>query len=76
MLGWWSTTIRMRGGKSRKSNLEVDFVVMEGSRKYYIQSALTIEEEEKRLQEIRPLVRIPDSFKKICCHQGAHHSVA
>ena len=52
-------------GKSRKTNLEVDFVATEGSRKYYIQSALTIGEEEKRLQEIRPLMRIPDSFKKI-----------
>ena len=26
---------------------------------------ITIGEEEKRLQEIRPLMRIPDSFKKI-----------
>lgn len=52
-------------GKSKKTNLEVDFVVTEGSRKYYIQSALTVGEEEKRFQEIRPYSRIPDSFKKI-----------
>ncbi len=52
-------------GKSKKSNLEVDFVITEGSRRYYIQSALTVGEEEKRLQEVRPYARIPDSFKKI-----------
>lgn len=51
--------------KSKKTNLEVDFVITEGSRKYYIQSALTVGEEEKRLQEVRPYLRIPDSFKKI-----------
>lgn len=53
------------GGKSKKTNLEVDFVITDGSRKYYIQSALTVGEEEKRMQEVRPYTRIPDSFKKI-----------
>ena len=52
-------------GKSKKTNLEVDFVITDGSSKYYIQSALTVGEEEKRLQEVRPYARIPDSFKKI-----------
>ncbi len=52
-------------GKSKKTNLEVDFVITDGSRKYYIQSALTVGEEEKRLQEVRPFTRISDSFKKI-----------
>ena len=52
-------------GKSKKTNLEVDFVVSDGNVKYYIQSALTVGSEEKRLQEIRPLVKTPDSFRKI-----------
>ena len=52
-------------GKSKKTNLEVDFVITEGSKRYYIQSALTVGEEEKRLQEVRPYSRIQDSFKKI-----------
>lgn len=52
-------------GKSKKTNLEVDFVVTEGTRKYYIQSALTVSDEEKRMQEVRPYASIPDSFKKI-----------
>ena len=52
-------------GKSKKNNLEVDFVANDGNRRYYIQSALTVGEEEKRLQEVRPYSRIPDSFTKI-----------
>lgn len=52
-------------GKSKKTNLEVDFVASDGNRKYYIQSALTVGEEEKRLQEVRPYSRISDSFTKI-----------
>ncbi len=52
-------------GKNKKTKLEVDFVANEGTRRYYIQSALTVGEEEKRMQEVRPFDRIPDSFKKI-----------
>ena len=52
-------------GNSKKTHLEVDFVASEGSRRYYIQSALTVGEEGKRLQEVRPYASIPDSFKKI-----------
>jgi len=36
-----------------------------GGKTVYIQSAWRIEEAAKRDQEIRALVRIPDSFKKI-----------
>lgn len=52
-------------GKSKKTNLEIDFIASEGSRKYYIQSALSVGEEEKRLQEVRPYMNVGDSFKKI-----------
>ncbi len=51
--------------KSKQTNLEVDFVANTGSKKYYIQSALFIGDEEKRKQEIKSLCRIDDSFKKI-----------
>lgn len=51
--------------KNKKSNLEVDFVITDGSQRFYIQSALTVGEEEKRLQEVRPYAGIADSFKKI-----------
>lgn len=56
---------RDTAGKSKKTNLEVDFVISDGSRRSYIQSAFTVGEEEKRLQEVRPYARIPDSFRKI-----------
>ena len=52
-------------GVNKKTNLEVDFVANLGSKKYYIQSALTVGDEEKRKQEVRPYSRIADSFKKI-----------
>ena len=52
-------------GKSQRSQLEVDFIANKDSRRYYIQSALSVSEEEKRKQETNSLYRINDSFKKI-----------
>ena len=51
--------------KSKRANLEIDFIANKGSQKYYIQSALSISDDEKREQEVRSLNRIGDSFKKI-----------
>ena len=51
--------------KWQRKQLEVDFVVNEGSKRYYIQSALAMPNDEKRKQELAPLLRINDSFKKI-----------
>ena len=56
--------VEIRDGDSKKQ-LEVDFVCNLGNKRYYIQSALNIDEPEKALQEIRPLNNIGDSFKKI-----------
>ena len=52
-------------GKSARAQLEIDFVVNRGYQRYYIQSALSVADPEKRAQEINSLIRIPDSFKKI-----------
>ena len=52
-------------GKKLRSQLEVDFVVNKTNMRYYIQSALTIADEEKRQQEINSLTRIDDSYTKI-----------
>lgn len=52
-------------GKKIRTQLEIDFVANKGSRRYYIQSALSVAEEEKRKQEIHSLTRVADSFKKI-----------
>ncbi len=51
-------------GKNRQSALEVDFVINKGEKRYYLQSALTIDNEPKRLQEINSLNRISDTFAK------------
>lgn len=45
--------------------LEVDFIASKGGRKYYIQSALSMADPEKQLQEKKSLYYIADSFKKI-----------
>lgn len=52
-------------GKNKRSQLEVDFVVNLADKRYYIQSALTVSNEEKRQQEVNSLNRIDDSFAKI-----------
>ena len=52
-------------GKSKRTKLEVDFVVNRGNRRCYIQSAFAIPDEEKRLQETNSLRRINDSYRKI-----------
>lgn len=52
-------------GKPVKKHLEVDFICNKGSKRYYIQSAYMLGTIEKKEQEIRPFLRINDSFKKI-----------
>ena len=48
-----------------QKKLEVDFIASKGNEKYYIQSALSMSDPEKQLQEKRSLYYIDDSFKKI-----------
>ena len=52
-------------GTTVKKQLEIDFVCNQGSNRYYIQSALNIDDEEKKAQELRPLLNVRDFFKKI-----------
>lgn len=58
-------SIRDENGASKRLQLEVDFVANKGSKRYYIQSAFAVPDEEKRRQETRVFSRINDSFKKI-----------
>ena len=51
--------------KTTKNIYEVDFIANRGSKKYYIQSALSLSSSEKENQEKRSLLEIKDSFKKI-----------
>ena len=57
--------IKDKDGKNKRVQLEVDFIVNEGNKRYYIQTALSIPNKEKMEQEQKSLVNIPDSFKKI-----------
>ena len=52
-------------GNAHRKQLEVDFVANKGSNRYYIQSAFMMNDEEKAVQEQRPLNKIPDSFTKV-----------
>ena len=62
---------RDKSGKTIRQRLEVDFVATLGSSRYYVQSALAIDDPEKREQETRPLAKIDDSFRKIVVVRGA-----
>ena len=52
-------------GKRVRKQLEVDFVVNQGSQRYYVQVAYDMTSKEKQAQEFYSLRNIPDSFKKI-----------
>ena len=52
-------------GKKVRTQLEIDFVVNLTDKRYYIQSALTVADEEKRRQEVNSLNRTDDSYTKI-----------
>ena len=56
-----------RDSENRKTKvqLEVDFIARSAGDTFYIQSAMHVDTDEKRAQEINSLKRINDSFKKI-----------
>ena len=57
--------VKNEKGEWHRVMLEVDFVCNLGSRKYYLQSAFRMPDEEKMAQEKRSLLQISDSFRKI-----------
>ena len=54
-----------RNGKMEYIQYEIDFIAQNGREKYYIQSAYKMDDEVKRNQELRPLLKVDDSFQKI-----------
>ena len=58
----WGTTPE---GKRVRKNLEVDFVANNPPQRIYIQSAFVLSDRTKTQQEQRPLVHIPDHFRKV-----------
>jgi len=57
--------VKTEDGKWQRVTLEVDFVCNLGSRRYYLQSAFRMPDEEKMEQEKRSLKQIGDAFKKM-----------
>lgn len=51
-------------GKSKRKQLEIDFIANKGNRKYYIQSAFEMTSLKKAEQEKKSLNKLNDSFKK------------
>ena len=64
-VGVVSYTGKTSAGKRTTIHSEVDFVCNLGSKRYYIQSAFAIPDNEKMTQETASLDHIDDSFKKI-----------
>lgn len=54
-----------KDGIFKRKQLEIDFVANLGSKRYYIQSAYDIPDEEKMQQETKSFDKTKDSFKKI-----------
>ena len=52
-------------GKPHQKSCEIDFIASKGIKKYYIQSALSMNDREKAAQEARPLLAVNDFFRKI-----------
>ena len=52
-------------GKPHQKSCEIDFIASKGIKKYYIQSALSMNDREKAAQEARPLLAVKDFFRKI-----------
>ena len=57
-------------GKRTKRQLEIDFIVNDGPRRAYVQSAFAIPDEEKRRQETAPLRASGDFFRKLVVTSG------
>ncbi|MBQ5993802.1 MAG: ATP-binding protein [Bacteroidales bacterium] len=57
--------VKNEKGEWQRITLEVDFVCNLGSRRYYLQSAYRLPDEEKVEQEKRSLKNIKDSFRKL-----------
>ena len=64
---------RIKEDVQEKKQLDVDFVANKGSKRYYIQSAFSLYDDEKRDKEKASLINIGDSFKKIIIVKDVIH---
>ncbi len=56
---------KMVDGKQSQNQYEIDFIASDGMEKYYIQSAYRMDSDDKKNQELKSLLKIDDSFRKI-----------
>ena len=63
-VGVVETTEVVEGDRKKKA-LEIDFVANHGNLRIYIQSAYSLDDETKRNTELRPFLKVNDSFKKV-----------
>ena len=61
-------------GKTTRSNLEIDFVVNRADERLYIQSAFSLPDHDKVVQEETSLLNVPDGFRKIVIVGDRGHS--
>ena len=59
-------------GKHLKKQYEVDFVANLFNKRYYIQSALNVDTNDKLEQEQRSLTNIPDGFKRVIVTENTY----
>ena len=57
--------------KVERKQYEEDFVINSGSRRYYVQSAYEMKNEEKRQQETQSFGHISDAFKRVIVQNDA-----
>lgn len=64
-VGVVETREKNKEGQVVRKHLEIDFVANRGDVRYYIQSALRMDDDSKKEQEMASLKKINDSFRKI-----------
>ena len=62
----------MRNGKSEYIQYEIDFIASNGRDKYFIQSAFSLDSEEKRQQELKVAPQSRRQFPEDCHHRQRH----
>ena len=64
------TEVKIENGSRQRKTLEIDFVCNRGYERVYIQSAYSMETEEKRDQELTSLRKLRDGFRRIVIVNG------
>ena len=59
-----------KAGNGIREQLEIDFMANRGRERYYVQSALNIDDPDKAAQGKRPFTKLGDSFRKIIIVKG------